>query len=71
VRRAPQRKASRPIRSSAPDAQHEARGVHTTASKLPASNRRHEKPPSVEMSLPVTPTASAVFVPGIHAAPER
>ena len=47
-------------------------GVQATASKLPRSNRVHEKPPSVEMSLPVRPTASAVpAVPGTKVAPER
>src|SRR6185312_4436295 len=60
------------MRSFAPDAQHEPRGVQTTASKLPRSKRVHEKPPSVEMSLPVRPTASAVpAVCGMKVAPDR
>src|SRR5436305_11553189 len=60
------------MRSFAPEAQQEPWGVQTTASKLPRSNRVHEKPPSVVMSLPVRPTASAVpAVPGTKVAPER
>jgi hypothetical protein len=46
--------------------------VHSTVSKLPLSNCRHENPPSVVMSLPVRPTASAVpAVCGTQVAPER
>ena len=60
------------MRSFAPDAQHDPPAVQTTASKLPPSNCVHEKPPSVEMSLPVSPTASAVpAVCGTKVAPER
>jgi hypothetical protein len=60
------------MRAFAPDAQHDPPGVQATVSKLPLSNWRQEKPPSVVTSLPVRPTASAVPAgPGTQVAPER
>jgi len=56
----------------APDAQQDPPAVQATVSKLTLENCRHENPPSVVMSLPVRPTASAVpEVCGSQVAPER
>jgi hypothetical protein len=50
---------SRAIRPCSPDAQQPPSGAQLTVSYEPVSKVRHVRPPSVDRSLPVGPTATA------------